>query len=580
MIKQRRPSRNYKPRRSMRARRQTQLTSSNNGMLRSRLVLVMAVLLFAVGAIGGRLAWVATVPAPEHHSRSASAAKPIRGDITDRDGRLLATTVTVPSLYADPKYVLDARQTVRKLKQVLPSVKSKELLARLQQPGRRFVWVDRQLTPAQAQAVNNLGLPGIYFRDEQVRLYPQGSLFSHLLGGASVDGRGLAGIEAGMNQTLSKGETIELTVDSRLQQALHSTLAETIESTNANAAWGVVMDPWTGDIIAAASLPDYNPHQLGSAAKDARRNRFSHGSYEMGSTFKMLTAALAMEQNAFEPDSVIDCTDPIKIAGFTIRDYKPKARPLTLTEVLRYSSNIGVAQVGDALGSQALQDFFGQLHLLDTPNLPLPEVAQSQYPQTQWGRVHAMTMSFGHGIAITPVQLAAAYSALVTDGHYRQPVFDAADRYREEVPVISADTIEKLKGLMANVVAEGSGRGARIAGMPIGGKTGTAQKQVNGKYIKGKNVVSFIGAAPLDNPQLVALIMVDEPKKGRALGGAVAAPAFKKFMQRAMPVLALAPQPEQPKTQLAKRKAPLAERTKPTTVLANAPITTATTAHR
>ncbi|MDD9911959.1 MAG: penicillin-binding protein 2 [Alphaproteobacteria bacterium] len=515
--------------------------------LRMRAMLTLFVLCLGFSSIGLQLGHVALAPAQEPRAsiRDLPPVPTKRGDIYDAHGQLLATTLEVPSVYADPKRVLDAEETAEKLAGILPQVNQKRLSKILGNNKRRFAWVQRQITPEQAFQINTLGLPGISFRYEQVRVYPQRRLAAHVLGGINVDGRGLAGVESSFDEKLMKGKDVHLTLDSRLQEQLRESLAEAYEESSAKGAWGIVLDARTGDIRAMASLPDYDPNHYGNASNAEKFNPMTFGRYEMGSTFKLFTLAQGLAEGVVTPESEVDCRKPLKIGKYTIRDYHAKKRVLTATEVLRYSSNIGAAQIADAFGGDQQRAFFSQLGLLEPLDVGLPEMIAPSYP-ANWGRVHTITMSFGHGIAVTPLQLAAAVATVSTDGHYRRPRLIADWSHDKPRPVLGANTVAQVKELMRDVVINGSGRKAQVAGLDIGGKTGTAEKvSRKGGYSESKNLVSFVGAVPLDKPELVTLIMVDEPKKGYETGGRIAGPAFQSFVRRSMPLLAMAPQPQQ-----------------------------------
>lgn len=559
-VKKTRPGRSY-------ATSRTVANKTGEGMHR-RSMLVVFVLSLGFSFIGARLAWVALVPPvePRVSLREMPLEAPRRGDIVDRHGTLLATTLKVFSLYADPKRVMDAAEVETKLAQVLPEVNQQRLRRHLNQKNRRFVWVKRHLTPEQAHQVNSLGLPGLGFREEFVRVYPHQTMAAHILGGMSVDGRGIAGVESAMNEALRQGEKVQLTLDSRMQAQLRRTLFDAQQQAAAKAAWGVVMDPQTGDILAMANVPDYDPNHVGAYPATNRMNRATLGAYEMGSTFKLFALALGLETGKIGLDTEIDCSKPLQIGKYTIRDFHAKKRILNATEILRYSSNIGAAQIADMAGGQAQQEFFAKLGLLTPVDLGLPELGHPTYPD-RWGRIHTMTMAYGHGIAVTSLQLAAAVNTLVTDGKYRSPRLLMNRAMIEPKSVVDPRTVADVKELMRDVVHHGSGRNAQVKGLDIGGKTGTAEKVAStGGYSEDKNLVSFIGAVPLDKPELLILIMVDEPKKGYETGGRIAAPAFKNFVQRTALQVGLLPQTEESRT--TKHSQSLLERQRSTTYAA------------
>lgn len=508
-----------------------------------RLAMCLLGLAGAFTYVGLHLAWAGLVPA---QTRQASlldlpAESPHRGNIYDRNGVLLATSLQSYSVYGDPKMVKDAAAAAQKLHSVLPHTDESVLRARLARNGR-FVWLQRHLTPEQAYAVNALGIPGVGFREDGIRVYPHRHLAAHVLGALNYAGKGVAGVERAYDEVLKKGEDITLTLDARLQAQLRATLQETIEKSEAKAATGVVIDPASGDVIAMASLPDFDPNHFGSYQENAWLNRATFGVYEMGSTFKLFTMARALDQSMITAETEIDCTKPIRIGRHTIHDYYAERRVLTAKEVLIHSSNIGAARIADMMGEEKMRPFYAQLNLLDKVEAGISEVAAPLYPHKRWGRVRTMTMAFGHGISVTPLQLVAAVSALVKDGQYRQPHLVKGTARGAPKTVIRPETVGKMREFMRAVVKKGSGRNAQVVGLDIGGKTGTAEKAGTGGYAENKNMASFVGAVPLDNPRMVGLIMVDEGNGGSATGGQVAAPAFARFVERAAPFMGLAKQ--------------------------------------
>lgn len=478
---------------------------------------------------------------PTADAQAKLVEAPRRGDIYDRNGLLLATTLKVYSLYADPKAVMDVDEVIKKLTRVLPDLDASTIKARLNRKGR-FVWLKRHITPKQVYAINALGLPGLGFREENTRVYPIGRLAAHIVGGVNTDGVGVAGVERGFNARLSKGEPIRLTVDLRLQQLLVESLMHAISTDQAKAAWGVVIDPTNGDMLALASLPDYDPNQFGDAHPEQWRNRVTDGVYEMGSIFKVFTLAQALEELKLPLEYGFDCTRPLQVGKYAIGDFHAKNAWLTTREVFRYSSNIGSARIADMFAEGAQREFLDKIHLLDGLNFGFGEPPNPMAPPpNRWKRIQSMTISFGHGISITPVQMAAAVGAFVSDGYWRRPHILQDDVREAPQQVVSARTVAKMRDLMRDVVREGTGKNAAVFGLDIGGKTGTAEKIENGRYLDGRNLASFVGAVPLDNPRLVALIMVDEGLGGSGTGGSVAAPAFSRFVAQAAPLMGIMP---------------------------------------
>ncbi len=464
-----------------------------------------------------------------------------RGTIYDRNGIELALTLDVHSLYADPKMMLDHDEAIASLKTLFPDLKWEKLEARIKTPKRRFVWLKRKLTPVEVKAVYRLGIPGLGFKKEKVRFYPHENLYAHMVGGVNNAGQGAFGLEYYQNKRLSGGEDLTLTIDSRLQERLHSSLAKVMEQEGTFAVWGVALNAKTREVLAAVSMPDYDPNALGDASEDVLRNRFAQGVYEMGSTFKVFTLAQAYELGLIDDETEIDARKPIKISRFTIKDSHAKEKIMTPGEVLKFSSNIGASRISDMIEVDQLKDFYGRMSFLGPVDYGFGMSASPLYPNRKWGRIHKMTMSFGHGIAIAPLQLLAGFSAMVTDGEVRQPKF-YMDAPEDDLvyQVVSDATIKKMRELLHEVTVTGTARLSKVGGFNVGGKTGTAEASVAGGYNEDHRVSSYIGAIPIENPELIVLIMVDESQKIGG-GGRIAAPAFAEFVKGSVPILGMRP---------------------------------------
>lgn len=508
-----------------------------------RVVVTMFMLTLCFAIVGGRLAFVALMPPVEPRASIREMPKEAlrRGNIYDRNGILVAATLKVYSLYADPKRVLDPEEAANKIPTVLPDVDSVHLLSQLMDPTRRFIWVKRRMTPDEASKVNALGLPGFEFREEFVRVYPHREMAGHLLGAVDVDNNGLAGVERAFDAQLKAGEDVHLALDVRLQQLFRKRVSDAVEKTGSKAGWGMVMYAPTREIVAMVSLPDFDPNHFGEATPDQRFNRVTLGSYEMGSTFKLFTLAQGLDSGKVTPNTLIDCRTPITIGRFTIKDFHAKKAMLTAEEVLRYSSNIGAARIADLNGPEAQKAFMAKLGLLQPMNVGVAEVGPVRYP-ANWGRIQEFTISFGHGIMVTPVHMVNAVAALA-DGVFKVPsvLKGGAVSNTETHEVVSPQTLAQLHDLMRDVVLNGSGRSAQLVGYDLGGKTGTAEKITGRGYDKGKNLVSFVGILPTKNPQYVTLVMLDEPRPEFALAARSASPAVGSFYKDLVQLEALPP---------------------------------------
>jgi cell division protein FtsI (penicillin-binding protein 3) len=509
---------------------------------RHRLVVGGVLLTVAFAVVSLRLVDVTTLrEAREPRIGQAHRVAPAereRADIVDRNGELLATSLTTASLYANPKLVLDANDAAMKLARAVPGISEREILQRLSSD-RSFVWLRRNLTPRQQFAVNRLGLPGFFFQREERRVYPHGALTAHVVGYTDLDRRGLAGIEQSFDDRLRQGsEPVQLSIDIRLQHILHQELAVAIEQFRALGGAGMVLDVRTGEVLAMVSLPDFDPNSPGSAEGEARFNRITLGTYEPGSTFKLLNVAAALDSGAVTLRDGYDASKPIQVSHFTISDFEGKKRWLSVPEIIMYSSNIGSAKMAIDLGRDRQRGFMSRLGMLKAPTIELPEVATPQIPNP-WRDINVMTVAFGHGISVTPLQLVVGISALANGGVLRPAtiVKRAEDAAPPGERVISLQTSEQLRGLMRLVVEKGTAKGANIQGYYVGGKTGTSEKNVKGRYHKDMRISSFVGAFPINAPRYAVYVMVDEPKGskatyGYATGGWVAAPVAGRVISQ------------------------------------------------
>jgi cell division protein FtsI (penicillin-binding protein 3) len=537
---------------------------------RNRLIVTGALFALVFLAIAGRLVDV-TLIGRSAEPRVAQAPRPgaletFRADITDRNGVLLATSLETASLYANPRRVPDAADAARKLAAVIGGAPD-EIEAKLAS-GKTFVWLKRNLTPRQQVAVIRLGIPGVDFQRDERRVYPLGSVAAHVVGFTDIDNRGLAGIERRFDQQLRQAQRpVRLSLDVRAQYVMREELQRSIEEFSAVGAAGMLLDARTGEILAMASLPDFDPHLPGAVPPEWRFNRPTLGVYEMGSTFKLFTLAMAMDLGVANLNSTWDATHPIQISRFTIKDYRGgERRWLTTAEVLQYSSNIGAARMGVAVGPARQKDFMRRIGMLDPAPIELPEAGLPMYPAT-WREINTMTIAFGHGLAVSPLQLVNGVAALVNGGVLRPSTLLKRDP--QEVPpgvqVISPETSRTMRGLMRMVVEKGTGKKAEVVGYRVGGKTGSAEKvSAHGGYARKALLSSFVGAFPIDDPRYVVLAMLDEPQGtkatgGFATGGAVAAPTVGRLVARLGPLLGLEPverPPVRPATPVQNARAP------------------------
>lgn len=527
-----------------------------------RIFLALAVFAACFSLVGARLVELAIVGG-DRGARVAAAdvADPIhRPDIVDRNGQVIATDIVTASLYADGRAIVDPQDTARQLASVLPDLNPEAVAAKLE-TGRAFIWLKRDLTPKQQYAVHYLGLPGLGFRREQKRVYPDGHSASHVLGAVDLDNRGIAGIERYIDKMdgLGKGDEggpraapVALSLDMRVQFAMRDELAKGMAEFKAKAAVGILMDAYTGEVVAMSSLPDFDPNDPMAVSDEARFNRATLGVYELGSVFKAVTLASALDSGKVRLTTRLDATQPIHYARFTIHDYHAENRWLTLPEVFMYSSNIGTAKIALDLGTDAYLEYLRKFGLLSRPEIELPEAGEPLVP-AHWSELSTITASFGQGIAVTPIQVVAALAGIVNGGTKVTPTFLHHDSVAPGPRLISTEVSKEMQALLRLVVTDGTGKKADVPGYPVMGKTGTAEKAVAGGYAKHRLISSFLSAFPANDPRYTMIVMYDEPQGtketyGFATAGWNAAPVTARIVKRVAPLLGLQPltEPEGP----------------------------------
>jgi cell division protein FtsI (penicillin-binding protein 3) len=515
----------------------------------TRLIITAVLFCLAFIVIGARLE-VAGFKGGETrvpHVRATGHAEPARADIVDRNGVLLATTLEAPSLFAVPKLIKDPQRVAERLASILPDIEESEVAAQLASD-KSFVWIKRQLTPSQALGVNRLGIPGLQFQPEGRRVYPEGNLLAHVVGYVDVDGKGLGGMERGFDEILRDGHApVELSIDARIQYILRDEITRAVAQFSAAGGMGIVMDVNTGEVLAMASLPDFDPNLPVDAESDAARNQATLGVYEMGSIFKIFNTALALEARTATLTSSYDATKPLQIGRYTIHDDHAQRRWLTVPEIFEFSSNIGSARMVLDVGVDRQKDFLGRLGLLKSPNFELPELGAPLVP-SPWREVNSMTIAFGHGISVSPLQMATAVCAVVNGGvlHHPTVIKRPAGYAPAGQQVLSARTSEDLRRLLRLVVEHGTGKLAKAPGYLVGGKTGTAEKVSDKHYDRRDLLSSFIGVFPITAPRYLVMISIDRPhgnkeSAGFATGGWVAAPGVARVIERMAPLLGIQP---------------------------------------
>jgi cell division protein FtsI (penicillin-binding protein 3) len=509
--------------------------------------------------------------AKRESSDITAAARP---DILDRNGNVLATDIRVMSVFAEPRRILDKDEAVELLTAVLPDVDAKDLRDRL---GSRkgFVWVKRAVTPKQQQEVYRLGLPGVGFFPENKRVYPNGPIAAHVLGFANLDGVGISGLEkyidgqgladlhgAGFALTSDNLKPITTSLDLEATYVVREELAKGVEKFKAKAGAAAILDVNTGEVVAMASLPDYDPNTPADALDPNHINRLSVGVYEMGSTFKAISIAMALEAGKVNLNSRLDARSSLRYGRFTIHDFHAQHRFLTLPEVFTYSSNIGTARMAMMVGVEGHKAFLRKMGQLTRLRTELPESAEPLVPRN-WSELNTMTIAFGQGLNVAPLQAVMAVGALVNGGMMMTPTF--LKRSEEEaksgaVRVVRPETSETMRYLMRLNAEIGSAKLANIKGYFIGGKTGTADKIVHGHYAKDKVFTTFMAILPADKPKYLYLTLMDEPQGLPETGGYRTAAwnagsVTGKIIERTGPMFGIAPRidlPTQPFPLLAK----------------------------
>ncbi|SNY94378.1 cell division protein FtsI (penicillin-binding protein 3) [Cohaesibacter sp. ES.047] len=501
----------------------------------------------------------ATPASANYQSGPQDAIAAARPDLVDRNGEILATDVRTASIFAEPPRIVDVEEAIDALTGVFPDLNVNQLRHRLSSDSK-FVWIKREVSPKQQQAVHEAGIPGIAFLHENRRFYPAGKTASHIVGLVNVDNVGIAGIEKYVDEnglsalreagfaTTEDQKPVQLSIDLRVQHALRDELFKSMTKYKAIAAAGIVLNAKTGEVMGMASLPDYDPNDPVDVSKPDRLNRITAGTYEMGSVFKAITTAMALDSGVVSLQDSFDARQPIRVRGNTISDFHGKKRILSVPEVFIYSSNIGTAKMALKVGREQHEAFLKRVHMLDRLQTELPESRSPSYP-SKWTDLSTMTISFGHGLSVAPIQLAATAAAVMNGGYYMKPTF--LKRSKEQAKEISErlfrdQTSADMRYLMRLNAIKGSGKRSRVDGYLVGGKTGTAEKVVDGKYSHDKLLTSFLAAFPIDNPEYVVLVMLDEPKGlketyGYATAGVNAAPTAGAVIRRVGSILGVAP---------------------------------------
>jgi cell division protein FtsI (penicillin-binding protein 3) len=523
-------------------------------VMHQRLMFGMLVYAGLIALIALRILYLAAFGDHAGRKEELTSFIPERGDILDRDGQPLARTIDAWSIAVHPgKVIGDKLALAERLAKLMPD-QTTEQYFNLLRSNKTFFYLKRRAPPELVEAVNAIGEPGLAIEREPDRLYPQTTLAAHVLGFTNIDGHGGAGVERAFDDDLSdparRGQPLVLSISSKIQQALEAELGDAMHHFSAIGAAGVIMDVHTGEVLAMTSLPSFNPNAPGQATPDQMFNRATLGVFELGSTFKPFTLAMAMDSGVVSgPGQIYNCPDVLPAYGHNVHDTHPFGRQCSVAEIMMESSNIGMAQMADQLGKARQKAWLKKMGFLDTVETELKERGHPLTPGSRWGPFETMTIGFGQGIAVAPLQLAMGYATLFDNGIYHPPTIRKIGP-RHPVPagrrVFSADTSYRMRSLLRLVVVKGTGRKADAPGNRLGGKTGTAQKVINGRYSQTINITSFAGVFPMDDPRYVIVVMLDEPKAtketyGFTTAGWNVAPVVSRTVSRIAPMLGVAP---------------------------------------
>lgn len=517
-------------------------------LAQNRLLIITALFMVLFSVLVGRLANLTLFTADEEPARRSitTSLGPDRADIVDRNGTVLASSLPTTSTCLNARVVIEPERTVDAILTVIPGLDRDKILTDVKD-GKRCVMLDPHLTPRQHSALNSLGIVGLEFMPSEKRYYPAGMLTTQLMGFTDTDNQGIAGLEKSSDKQLRQSQTpLTLALDLRVQQIVQNELARTIEKFHAIGGAGIVMDIDSGEVIAMSSLPTLDRDSPKSQQKEAVSNRATLGVYELGSIFKIFTAAQALDLGEVRLSDTFDATHPLQVGHEVISDYHPENRWLNLPEILIHSSNIGAARIADLIGAARQRPFMKKLGLFDPSPVEIPEVGRPMVPNSM-SDITTMTISYGHGIAVSPMQLVSAVASIVNGGTLvKATLFKKDGTEPKGERIISANTSAKIRAMLRLVVTEGTAGKADAHGYVVGGKTGTAEKISGRTYNKDSRIASFVGVFPAHKPKYVVFVMVDEPQGtketyGFATAGWVAAPAVGTIVSAAAPLLGISP---------------------------------------
>jgi cell division protein FtsI (penicillin-binding protein 3) len=548
-------------------RRHEEMHDKAKNRAEGRLLVLGGVFFLAFSAIGIQMGVMASTEAEE--PTAIATGNPIigqRADIVDRNGRILATNFDTYALYAQPPQMVDPDGAATKLAEIFPELDRERLITDFT-GSRKFVWIRRQISPEQMQAVHDIGDPGLLFGPREMRLYPNGPVASHILGGASfgregVDSAeviGVAGVERQFDQYLrdpaNEGSPLALSIDLTVQAAAERVLQGGMMLMNAKGATAILMDVRTGEVISMVSLPDFDPNSrpqpltTGSQSDSPLFNRAVQGVYELGSTFKIFAIAQAMELGLVGANTMIDTKGPLTWGRFRISDFYNYGPQLSTTDVIVKSSNIGTARIAQEIGADRQKDFLSSLGFLEPTSIELSE-APSGRPLSprQWSEISTLTISYGHGLSASPLHLAAAYATIANGGTRVMPTILKSSELQQGPRVLSPEVAAEAVSMMRQVVVRGTASFGEVPGYEVAGKTGTADKPMpTGGYYEEKVIATFAATFPASAPRYVLVVTLDEPvetsgTEPRRTAGWTAVPVGAEMIRRIAPLLGMRPQ--------------------------------------
>ena len=535
------------------------LAAGQAKLAKARIMMLAGGLVICYVAIFARLTYFDLEPRTDTSAIPPDHVSAARPDIVDRNGELLATDIRTVSMFAEPNRVVDPDEAVEKIASIFPDIDRKSLYKKLADHRSHFAWLRRQLTPKEQSEILALGIPAIGFRPEVKRFYPGGRTAAHILGYVDIDNHGVAGMEKyldmqGLSDLASTGltsrdqlEPVRLSIDLRVQNVVHDVVSDAIGRYQSQAAGAVILDIHTGEVMAMASAPDFDPNDPQADGDKGWLNRMSNGTDEMGSVFKTFSIAMAIDTGTVKLSDTFDASAPLHYGGFTIHDDRDvPRRVLSIPEIFRYSSNIGTARMMDKVGMAIQKTYLTRFGLLSKMQTELPEVKAPSQPKV-WKKINSITIAFGHGVATTPMQTAVAGAALIDGGKLIEPSFlprTQEEAEKTETMIVKKSTSDTIRSLFRLNGEQGTGRTADVPGYHVGGKTGTANKVIHGVYSHKLSFNSFLAAFPMSDPKYVVLAFIDQPLTGvhnLNLAAETAAPMVHDIISRAAPTLGVEP---------------------------------------